>query len=651
MRGFGRIGVPLLLAACVDAGSTLPDATAISPNAARPLSSPSYSPDGSRILYWSPVSEGVGNQLWVADADLTNATKLPVKTLLGVETPLWSPDGNLIATVSSQFGTADVVTVPTAGGEVKRITTGVGIELPLAWFPDGDRLAYIASVEGSFRGFVVSVTTGRTTPLVPSETRPHAGSPSPDGAHIGYLVVEGPRQTLWVADSLGRDPRQLTTEGFETFTANVIPWSPDSKEILYQSTRTGTTDLWVVPIDGGPARQLTNDIRNDYAESWSPDGKWVAFISDRGKQTDLWVVSSAGGEARRVTDDRLEEFEPAWRPGQSALTYRQATVSSGVFALDLASGTERRLTPDSIRTGGFWLSPDGTQFYYRTVRGGGSNELIVAPMAGGPGRILVEAGGDVTAPRWSPDGASIVYASNRSGTNDVWIVDIAGGAPRMLAGWPATGDRNPQFTSDGSAVVFVSDRDARLGDVWQVPRAGGEPTRRTTIGSVGPLSASTGTSDLFVSVIGERGGQLGLARVRANGTVQRVWDRSNVLEFIPNPTGDSIAAIVEQPDGSQRAMLLAANGTGGRPLLEPGVFHGLWSKDGRFLLYQMQVNGATDIGTLEVATGAMRRLTTTPENEGGGEFTPDGRTVVFNRTSSAQRLFTADLTRLLAERP
>lgn len=651
MRVFGRIGVLLLLAACADSGSKLPDVTALSPEGVRHRGA-SYSPDGARVAYWSPASEGIGDELWVADADLGNASRLPVRSLVG-SAPLWSPDGTLLAVVSGEFGLADVVTVPAVGGEVKRITTGAGVEIPTAWFPDGDRLSYLASNAGSLSSFVVSVTTGKTSPLVPGEKRPHVGSPSPDGAHVGYLVIEGSRSTLWVADSLGRDPRQLTTEGFESFATNRIPWSPDSKEILYESRRTGTGDLWVVPIDGGPARQLTRDIRNDFAfaESWSPDGKWVAFISDRGRQTDLWVVSSAGGEEQRVTDTRLEEQEPLWRRGSGALTYAVSSVSSGVFALELADGAERRLTPDSIRTGGFWLSPDGTQFYYRTVRGGGSNELIVSPLAGGTGRILVEAGGNVESPRWSPDGSSIVYSSDRSGTWDIWIVDAVGGASRLLVNWPTSSETNPVFSSDGSSVLFTSDREAQLSDIWEVPRAGGEPTRRTTIGSAQGARAAPGTSDFFVSVIGERAGQLGIARVRANGSVQRVWDRTNVLGFSVRPSGDSLTAFVEQSDGTQRAMLLAANGTGGRTILEPGQGPGLSSADGKSLLYYMTVNGTADMGTIDVATGVTRRLTTTPENEGGAEFTPDGRTVVFNRGSTVQRLFTSDLSKLLAAKP
>jgi hypothetical protein len=57
-----------------------------------------------------------------------------------------------------------------------------------------------------------------------------------------------------------------------------LEWSPDGKELLYESRRTGQRDLWILPIDGGKARQLTHDVRDDYAGAWSSDGEWIAFL-------------------------------------------------------------------------------------------------------------------------------------------------------------------------------------------------------------------------------------------------------------------------------------------------------------------------------------------------------------------------------------
>ena len=532
------------------------------------------------------------------------------------------------------------------------MTQGVGIEIPLTWNTDGDRLSYFGTAEGgTFSSYLVSSRSGVITPLVPGEKRPVFGTISHDGSHVAFFVVEGPKSTIWVADSAGRAPRQLTMEGFESL-EQFHEWSPDGKELLYQSRRTGTADLWVVPIDGGKPRQLTRDVRNDIGGVWSSDGKWVAFVSDRGRQTDLWVVPAAGGVERRVTDTPVEEQWPLiWRPGTNELTFVTKTDKSGVWALDLADGKERRLTPDSIRTGWFNVSHDGRQVLYVIERGGGIQDLAVVPLAGGTSRSLVTGGGTVSQPFWSPDGSKILFTSDRSGTSDVWIVDAAGGTPRQLVGWPGA-EFVAIWNADGSAVYFASDRDSRLVDVWKVAPAGGEPVRVTTDGSLaGGVTSRAGVADIFAGTINPRGGQLVISRIRPDGTLQTVWDKTTAFLSSISPRGDSVAVSAEQADGKRRSMILSASGGGGRVILGAGEVVGNWSQDGASLLYEMSVGGTRDLGLLHVADGTKRRLTTTRENEGGAEFAPDGKTIVFSRTQNVQRIFTTDLSKLLAAKP
>lgn len=652
MRSFLVIAASCILGACGGNESALPSAIALSPDGARQTSF-SYSPDGKRIAYWSPPTDSGANwQLWMANADLSAPVKLSAQVWFS-EPPLalWSPDGGRIAAASSEFGASNVVVVPAAGGAAQRLTQGSGLEFPIAWYRGGEGLSYFGTAAGGdIKSFVVSLKTRVSASLAPGEKRPFLGSPSPDGSHMAYFVVDGPRTTIWVADSTGGNARQLTTEGFEVL-EQYQEWSPDGKELLYESRRTGTLDLWILPIDGGKPRQLTRDVRNDSRGVWSSDGKWVAFLSDRGHQTDVWVVPAAGGAEQRVTDTPAEE-QPvmAWRPGTHTLAYGVKTEKSGVWALDLADAKERRLTPDSLRTGWFNVSPDGKQVNFVIERGGGIEDLAVVPITGGAARILVAGGGTVQQPFWSPDGSKIVYVSDRGGSDDIWVVDVAGGAPRQLVNWP--GDESAAaWSADGSAIYFLSHRDAKLSDVWRVPAAGGEPTRVTNNGTMnnnnGALLSRAGSVNFFGSTLNAKGGQVAISRLRPDGSVQTVWDRTNAFLISMSPSGDSVAALVQQPDGKQRSMLLAANGSGGRVILKPGEVVGHWSSDGSSVLYAMNAGGATDLGILHIADGVMRRLTTTREDEAGGEFTSDGKSVVFRRTQTVQRIFTVDLTKLV----
>ena len=377
-------GAQLLLSACDGGGSALPKAVAISPDGVR-HSAAEYSPDGTRMTWWTPVGDSTRSlQLMVGNADQSAASKLPV-TVFFVQTNFWSPDGKMIAAASSEFGVLHTVVVPAAGSGAKRLAQRAGFDVPLGWFPDGDQLMILASTEGgTIRSFVASLKTGVSRPAVLSEKHAYIAFPSPDGSHIAYVVLDGPRTTIWVADSVGGTPRQLTSEGFEGFSAPSVPWSPDGKELVYESRRTGRSDIWVIPIDGGKPRQLTRDVRNDFNPAWSSDGKWIAFLSDRGRQTDIWVVPAAGGAEQRVTDDATEE-QPglSWRPRTHELSYLRNVEKGGIWVLDIANGNERRRTPDSVRAGYFNVAPNGKEVLYVIERGGGIQDLAVVPLAGG----------------------------------------------------------------------------------------------------------------------------------------------------------------------------------------------------------------------------------------------------------------------------
>lgn len=636
------------LAACTSGEpgkSSLPSVTMISPDSANNQVA-RFSPDGSRLFWWEPA--GQVNQLWTADAKLGNPTKVPV-TSLGTLATLWSPDGSQIAVPSSDAGLVQVAIITAAGTAPRQLTSTSGISQPIAWHPDGDRFAYISTTGGkgggSFQSFVTSASRGGTAPLIPGESRPEYGFWSPDGLHIGYMVVDGSQTTIWVADSVGRDPRQLTTDGFESFGGSEGAWSPDGKELVYESRRTGTSDIWAVPIDGSGPRQLTRDIRNDTYPLWSPDGKWVAFLSDRGKQTDIWVVPAAGGQEVRVTDDASVEELMQWLPG-SKLAFLTGQGQSSIWAMSLADSSERRLTPDSIRTGPPRLSPDGAQIALRIDRGGGVSDIAVMPTLGGAMRTLVQ-GGDNSNISWSPDGKRLVFQSDRGGTLDIWLVDVAGGEPRQLENWPGREDR-PIWNGDGSAIYFLSDRDTRLGDVWKVAPTGGVPTRVTKAGSLNGLISRRGRPELYASIIGATG-KFEVVQVKADGSLVPVWQRSNAFPGDLSPAGDSLVLAEFGNGGSVGFKIIPSSGRGeGQLLLQPGEDLSWITDDWTQVLFRIPNGSTHDLGLLNRKDGTRRRLTTNAVEEVGGAITPDGKTVLYQQSRSVRRIATVDLTKLLA---
>ena len=119
-------------------------------------------------------------------------------------------------------------------------------------------------------------------------------------------------EKMWALKRLG-DPA-ITPDG----TTAVIPVTTfDIAE------NKGLTDLWLIPVAGGSARQLTSDKASDTQPTVSPDGKWVAFVSKRGEDTEsqIYVIAVDGGEARRVTNIPTGASVPKWFPDSSRLAF------------------------------------------------------------------------------------------------------------------------------------------------------------------------------------------------------------------------------------------------------------------------------------------------------------------------------------------
>ncbi|MEI6685869.1 MAG: S9 family peptidase, partial [Planctomycetota bacterium] len=82
---------------------------------------------------------------------------------------------------------------------------------------------------------------------------------------------------LWLADVAGKNPPKRLTS---TDKKDRHPrWSPDGKRILFESSRSGETQLWTIDIRGGEARQITNLATEASGAIWSADGKNIAFVS------------------------------------------------------------------------------------------------------------------------------------------------------------------------------------------------------------------------------------------------------------------------------------------------------------------------------------------------------------------------------------
>jgi TolB protein len=609
-----------------------------------------FSPDGSQVAFYRPGKTGW--DLWVANADMSEARNLGVYTQFGEIPVVWSPDGSKIAFPSGMKSLADAAVVTVASGEVTYLLETPAFEIPIEFTADGSEVVFAAYTDGTtFKGGIVPLDGGGARWLLPADVEgSYVGSLSPDGTQVAFLRPEGGgRINIWVADASGENLRQLTTEGYEAFTGNQSPWSPDGTMLIYASSRTGRSDLWTVRVADGAQRQLTSDIRDDLEGTWSPDGSSVAFISTRGRQRDVWVVPVAGGDPVRVTDDPAEEEHLSWRV-DGELVFSAGGSPGSFWRRSLADGAEARISADSLDPGNFALSPDRSQIAFSIDLPSGDRDVAVMPTEGGAWRVLATGGNNVNY-RWSPDGTQIAFTSNRSGNLDVWLVPADGSAPaKPLTDWPS--NEAPQFWSgDGSALVVRSDRDVILADLWHLPVDGGEAVRLTTLGNAGGASRSPtfGVGEMVYSALGDDGGSFWTMKLSANGEIE---------PFFEGTSGVNASTLTWSPDGSTLAMYRTQ---GGAPRLEVRSGDGKevlvtlegdyryfdFSPDGTKLLTTFFADGSREVGILDVATGVHTRMTETPENETDAAFTADGRSIIMRRVFVSQRVMVADVSALV----
>jgi Tol biopolymer transport system component len=236
-------------------------------------------------------------------------------------------------------------------------------------------------------------------------------------------------------------------------------WSPDGRRIAYESSRDGRLDIYVMDLETGAIRRLTDGRGFNGYPSWSPDSQWIAFESSRdgvtappdpaGYNPDLYVMRADGTGVHRVLSFRAVESAPAWSPAGGRIVF--ASDRSGVFDLYIVTpdGTDLSRVTDHGKAGGFaWVprwSPDASRivFYAEFSASDHSSIYWVRADGGEPHRVTNDTGSRWDAwPDWSWDGQWIAFTRAWSGHTS------AGGHLQLFAVRPDGSDLT-QLTVDG----------------------------------------------------------------------------------------------------------------------------------------------------------------------------------------------------------
>src|SRR3989344_149868 len=129
--------------------------------------------------------------------------------------------------------------------------------------------------------------------------------------------------------------RQVTvTEG----TNIAVSAAPDGRTLAFDLYGV----IWTIPVAGGPARRLTDDLTDGAQPDWSPDGKRLVFQSYRDGSFQIWTVGADGTGLRQLTEGPFDCREPRFSPdGKSIAFASDRTGAYAIHVLDLATGAIR----------------------------------------------------------------------------------------------------------------------------------------------------------------------------------------------------------------------------------------------------------------------------------------------------------------------
>lgn len=360
------------------------------------------SPDGQTLAFsWA-------GDVWSVPSDGGQARRLSVHEAYDSH-PVFSPDGRHVAIASRRHGAANVFVMKASGADVRRVTFGDRSTYPCGWSAGGEDVHFYSLDEGQQhwepRMYRVPAVGGQAWPLLRCFGRDARWSP--DGEQV--VFVRGYRYWGW--------------------------WRRG-----YRGS--GNADLWLFTPATGEFRQLTDFDGNDEQPYWDADGTGVYFTSDRSGTVNVWHLPLAGGDARQVTHfdvDDVRDLAVSADGGTLAFTYWDQ-----IYGLRPGQGEPQRIQvtaasdvpfdprePRTLRGGAdeYAASPDGEEIAV-VVRG----EIFVTKTEDDkPTRRVTQSAARDRHVTWSPDGKALFFVSDRTGNEQVFRATSAEEPPKPLS--------------------------------------------------------------------------------------------------------------------------------------------------------------------------------------------------------------------------
>ena len=420
-----------------------------------------FSPDGKKITYMSDA--GGGDNVWVMNADGSDAKAVTNEDFRLLNNPVWHPNGDYIAarkhyTGTRSLGSGEIWLYHFSGGKGVQLNEKPNWQKDLgepAFSPDGRYVYYSQDTTAGksfeynkdsnkqiFQIFRMDLGNGSVEPFVSGPGGAVRPTPSPDGKYLAFVRRVRNQSTLFLKDlGSGREFPvwdKLERDMQEAWSVHgVYPafdWTPDSKHIVVWAQG----KIWQVDWQQKTASEIAFQVKDSRDVRKAVRFETLVAPEQFDVKQLRWVNVSPKGD----------------KVIYSALGY--------LYVKDLPNGTPKRITKQSQHFEYFpSFSRDGREVVYVSWNDGELGTVRKLSLSSGRDTVLVKAPGKYSEPKFSPDGNSVVFVKSKGGyltspwhalETGVYVVSADGkGEPKRITEDGAA----PQYGSDNNAVYVT----------------------------------------------------------------------------------------------------------------------------------------------------------------------------------------------------
>lgn len=218
-------------------------------------------------------------------------------------------------------------------------------------------------------------------------------------------------------------------------------------------------EVMTFDLSTGTSANLTKSQARDFNAEWSPDGKQITFNSDRSGSYQIFIMDYNGKNVRQLTDGNEVSWHSRWSPDGKHIVYSvEQGINSGnfnLFMMDMESGLTRQLTSHEKTDQSPIWSPDGQYIAFISNRQWSDkhpnihtmNELYLLNLETGQEELLFETYGYIEYMNWSPDSATIMVSNVRN----LYMISVKTGEIKTID----ESVRSPDWSPDGQQIIFL----------------------------------------------------------------------------------------------------------------------------------------------------------------------------------------------------